>query len=55
MVGKERPDQRQKEADHFRLVGGYFNKPVNLQMRLVLDGHKMSRSLHPTGILEDYI
>ena len=52
MEGKERP---KKEADHFRLVGGYFNKPVNLQMRLVLDGHKMSRSLHPIRILEAYL
>ena len=46
MVGKERPDQRQKEADHFRLVGDSVNKQGNVLMKLVLDSHKVSKSLH---------
>ena len=47
---QERP---KKEADHSRLVGGSFNKKGNLCTRLVLSGHKMSRSLHqPVRILE---
>ena len=46
MLGKERPDQRQKEADHFRLVGDSVNKQGNVLMKLVLDSHKVSKSLH---------
>lgn len=36
-----------KDVDHTRSVGGSFNNQVNLHMRLVLGGHKMSRSLPP--------
>ena len=51
--GKERP---KKEADHSRWVGGRFDKKGNLHLRLVLCGHKISRSLHPPiRILKVYI
>ena len=51
--GKERS---KKEADHSILVGGTFNKQGKLHTRLVLEGHKMSRSLYlPTRILKVYI
>ena len=50
--GKER---LKKEVDHSRLVGGRFNKQVNLHMRLVLGSCNMSRSLHsPARILKVY-
>ena len=43
------------EADPSRLIGGRFNKQENLYMRLVLGGHKTSRSLHlPARILKVY-
>lgn len=43
----------QKEADHFRLVGGSFNQQENLYRRFVLGGCKMSKSPHwPTRILK---
>ena len=49
MEGKER---LKKEADHFRLVGGSFNKQRNFLMRLVLGSQMMRRSLNtPTIIL----
>ena len=38
---------RTEEADHFRLVGGSFNKQGKLHM-LVLGSHKISRSLYST-------
>ena len=40
-------EKLKKEAGHFRLVDGRFNKQRNLYMRLVLVGCKMSRSLYP--------
>lgn len=42
--GRER---LKEETDHSRLVGGKFNKQANFHTRLVLDGHKTGRSLHP--------
>lgn len=51
--GKER---LKEEADHCRSVGGSFNKQGNLLTRLVLVGHKMSRSWHPVArIINVYI
>lgn len=45
-----------KEADHSVLVGAVFNKEGNLLRRLVLGGHKTSRSPHPPAlILKVYI
>lgn len=52
----ERKKRQKKEAGHSRLVDGRFNQQGNLHTRLVLDGHKMSRSLHPlTRILNVYL
>ena len=36
-----------KEAGHFRLVGGGFNKHRNLHTRLVLGCSKITKFLHP--------
>ena len=48
--------ETEEAADHSRLVGGRFNKQENLLMRLVLGGHKVSRSPHsPARILKVYI
>lgn len=45
-----------KEADHSGLVGGRFNNQVNLNMRLMLGGPKISRSpCLPATILYIYI
>ena len=41
--GGQRPKE---EADRSTLVGGKFNKQGNLHTKLVLDGHRRSRSLH---------
>ena len=50
--GKER---RKREADHATLARGSFNKQGNLLTRLILRGHKMSRSLHlPASVLNVY-
>lgn len=47
---KEGPKRRE---DHSRLVGGRFNTQENLYPRLVLSGHRMSRSLQsPARILK---
>lgn len=35
------------KKDHSRLVDGNFKKQGNSLMKLVLDGHKISRFLHP--------
>ena len=44
------------QRGHSRLAAGRFNKQGNLLMRLVLDGHKMSRSPHsPARILNVYL
>lgn len=53
MEGRGRP---KKEAIYFRLTSGRFKKQGNLHMRVVLGGHKTSRSSHPpSGILNVYI
>lgn len=49
---KQSPTQRarkrpKKEAGHSRLIGGRCNKQENSHGRLVLGGHKTSRSLNP--------
>lgn len=44
-LGKESPN---KKADHYRLVGGRFNKYWNLYRKLVLSSHKMSRFPDPS-------
>ena len=44
------------KADHFRWVGGRFNKQGNLHTELVLHCCKRKRSTHlPTRILKIYI
>lgn len=41
---------------HSRLIDGKFNKQGDLLMKLILGGHKMSRSPHPLArILNIYI
>lgn len=45
MEGKER---LKKETDDSRLVGGRFNKQGNLQMRLVLGGHRADLHIGPS-------
>ena len=35
-------ERQKKEADHFRMVGGRFNKQENLHTRLALGVHKTS-------------
>ena len=53
MEGKERPKE---DLDHSRLVGSHFNKQGNLHTSLLLDGCKISQSLHLlTRILKVYI
>ena len=50
MEGKER---HKTEADHSCLAGGRFNKQGNLHTRLILGGHKTSRSPQlPTRMLK---
>lgn len=51
----EGEEKLKREGGCPRLVGGRFNKQRNLYMRLVLGGHKQSRSLYPpTRLLKGY-
>ena len=52
----EDKEKAKGEAEHFRLVGGGFNKQGNLHRRLILGTCKMSRSGHSHArILKVYI
>ena len=47
------PYREDKETDHTRLVSDWFDKQETYMLRLVLGGHKTSRSLHlPSTILK---
>ena len=47
--------EAEERGSHSRLVGGSFNKQGNLLTRLVLGGHKTSRTPHlPARILQVY-